>query len=146
MGRWVDMRCHSTMVRAATASRIPKKSIPHHERTTPRRHTLHIYAITMSAPSRCLATASRSLKNTPATRIAHRSLASTTSNSITSSWKATGGNTTCLREAQRIQTSGIRAAGGYQGQIRTFSQSASRSKLKTIDQIRARNKGGVCHV
>lgn len=30
----------------------------------------------------------------------------------------------------------------WQGQARTFSQSASRSKLKTIDQIRARNKGG----
>lgn len=29
-----------------------------------------------------------------------------------------------------------------QGQIRTFSQSTPRSKLKTIDQIRARNKGG----
>ncbi|KNG47507.1 SCO1 protein [Stemphylium lycopersici] len=96
----------------------------------------------MSAPSRCLATATRNLKNAPAARISQRTFASSTSNSLASPRNATARNTTCLRELQRAQNGSGQTASSHQGQTRTFSQSASRRALKTIDQIRARNKGG----
>jgi hypothetical protein len=98
----------------------------------------------MSAPSRCIAAATRGLQSNSSPRVTQRTFASHTSNPVASSRKATAGNTTCLRELQRTQQEAGRAANSVQGQTRTFSQSTSRSKLKTIDQIRARNKGGVC--
>lgn len=97
----------------------------------------------MSVPSRCLATATKGLQIGPVAQAARRTFASRTANSIASLRTAPGGNTTCLREAQRLRNGGLKNASNMQGQTRTFSQSALRYKLKTIDQIKARNKGGV---
>lgn len=87
---------------------------------------LHMYRHktfnTMSAPCRLAAGATRALERTAVPRIARRTFASIPSRTTSR----------CLREAQRP----------VQG-TRTFTQSASRNKLKTIDQIRARNRGGV---
>lgn len=98
----------------------------------------------MSTPSRCLVTATRNLKNAPAARISQRTFASSILNSLASQRNATARNTTCLRELQRAQNGSGKVASSNRGQTRTFAQSTSRKALKTIDQIRARNKGGVC--
>jgi hypothetical protein len=97
----------------------------------------------MAAPSRCLATATKNIQSPRAARITSRTFASSTSSLVASWRKVTAGNTTCLRELQMAQNGQRRVASNIQGQTRNFSQSASRTKLKTIDQIRARNKGGV---
>ncbi|KAF2856521.1 SCO1 protein [Plenodomus tracheiphilus IPT5] len=96
----------------------------------------------MSAPSGCIAAASKSLRSAPVARVAQRSFASKTPNSTLPSRMKVRGNAICLRDVQRLQNKQGRAIGTLQGQIRAFSQSTPRSKLKTIDQIRARNKGG----
>ncbi|XP_014552678.1 hypothetical protein COCVIDRAFT_109767 [Bipolaris victoriae FI3] len=96
----------------------------------------------MSTPSRCLATAAKNLRNSRIATVPQRAFASSTTNALASSRNGTAPKTTCLRELQRTQISSGKTAGSLGGQTRTFSQSASRSKLKTIDQIRARNKGG----
>lgn len=85
----------------------------------------------MAAPTRCAAGAVKALRSSIAPRPApHRTFASSALNSTVSS-------RTCLREAQRLAVAAPR---------RTFAQTASRNKLKTIDQIRARNKGGPFNV
>ncbi|KAF1831770.1 SCO1 protein [Decorospora gaudefroyi] len=93
----------------------------------------------MSAPSRCIAAAARGFKSIPVARISHRTITSHTSTPAASLRQAIGGNTTCLRALQRAKEESSKNGAG---RIRNFTQSASRSKLKTIDQIRARNKGG----
>jgi hypothetical protein len=100
----------------------------------------------MAAPTRCMATATRSLQSPQAARITYRTFASSTSSPAASSRKVAAANTTCLRQLQTARNAYGKAATSCQSQTRNFSQSASRSKLKTIDQIRARNKGGVCLV
>jgi hypothetical protein len=102
-----------------------------------------IYTFSMAAPSRFTATATKTLKNASASRVAHRTFASQTSNSVAPLRTIPRGNTVCLREVQRLRSNSRRTAISSQEQIRLFSQSSSRQKLKTIDQIRARNKGGV---
>ena len=99
-----------------------------------------ISPIAMSTSSRCIAAAARSA---PTARIAQRTVASHISNLATSLRTAPGGNGICLRELQRARMGAGSTASGLACQMRGFSQSTSRSKLKTIDQIRARNKGGV---
>ncbi|RYN22488.1 hypothetical protein AA0113_g3555 [Alternaria arborescens] len=96
----------------------------------------------MAAPTRCMATATRSIQNPQAARITYRTFASSTSSLAASSRKVAAANTTCLRQLQTARNAAGKAATSCQSQTRNFSQSASRSKLKTIDQIRARNKGG----
>ncbi|CAN9175589.1 unnamed protein product [Alternaria alternata] len=96
----------------------------------------------MAAPTRCMATATRSIQNPQAARITYRTFASSTSSPAASSRKVAAANTTCLRQLQTARNASGKAATSCQDQTRNFSQSASRSKLKTIDQIRARNKGG----
>jgi protein SCO1/2 len=81
----------------------------------------------MAAPTRCAASAVKALRSSIAPR---RTFASSALNSTASS-------RTCLREAQRLAAAAPR---------RTFAQTASRNKLKTIDQIRTRNKGGPFNV
>ncbi|CAN9266021.1 unnamed protein product [Alternaria alternata] len=96
----------------------------------------------MAAPTRCMATATRSIQSPQAARITYRTFASSTSSPAASSRKVAAANTTCLRQLQTARNATGKAATSCQSQTRNFSQSASRSKLKTIDQIRARNKGG----
>ncbi|KAI5372084.1 hypothetical protein J4E82_009226 [Alternaria postmessia] len=96
----------------------------------------------MAAPTRCMATATRSIQNPQAARITYRTFASSTSSPAASSRKVAAANTTCLRQLQTARNASGKAETSCQSQTRNFSQSASRSKLKTIDQIRARNKGG----
>ncbi|KAF7677351.1 sco1 protein [Alternaria burnsii] len=96
----------------------------------------------MAAPARCMATATRSIQSSQAARITYRTFASSTSSPAASSRKVAAANTTCLRQLQTARNASGKAATSCQSQTRNFSQSASRSKLKTIDQIRARNKGG----
>jgi hypothetical protein len=98
----------------------------------------------MSTSCRLAVGAAKALENSAAPRIARRTFASASSKPISTSRTATYGSLRCLRETQRTGTEAGHAANGLRGQTRSFSQSASRSKLKTIDQIRARNKGGVC--
>lgn len=97
----------------------------------------------MSVPSRCISVLSKRHQNLPISRITQRSFASSTRHPTTSSRTAPRGNTVCLRAAPKTHRDNGRTWKDLQGQIRTFSQSSSRSKLTTIDQIRARNKGGV---
>jgi len=97
----------------------------------------------MSAPCRLAIGATRALESGAAPRMARRTLASQSSAS-TSARAVRGTNTQCLRESQLSNAGTSRSANSLRGQTRTFTQSASRNKLKTIDQIRARNKGGVC--
>ena len=82
----------------------------------------------MAATTRCAAGAAKALTGSVAPCFAHRTFASSALNSTASS-----SSRTCLRQAQRLAAAAPR---------RTFAQTASRNKLKTIDQIRARNKGG----
>ncbi|KAH6852718.1 SCO1/SenC-domain-containing protein [Alternaria alternata] len=96
----------------------------------------------MAAPTRCMATATRSIQTPQAARITYRTFASSTSSPAASSRKVAVGNTTCLRQLQTARNASGKATTSCQSQTRNFSQSVSRSKLKTIDQIRARNKGG----
>jgi hypothetical protein len=98
---------------------------------------------TMSAPCRLAVGVTKTLENSAAPRIAHRTFASHSSNS-TSARAATNGCLRCLRESQKPTIEAGMAMSGARSQTRSFTQSASRNKLKTIDQIRARNRGGVC--
>ena len=89
------------------------------------RHTItsqRLCTHTMAAPSRCTARIASALNRNPTSRIVTRTFAV----------KApTAPSRTCLRQAQ--QTLEAR---------RQFSSTSYRLKLKTIDQIKARNKGG----
>jgi hypothetical protein len=99
----------------------------------------------MSAPCRISAGLSRTIETTAAPRIARRTFASHSANLTSASPVTTPGGSICLREARRSTICAGQLASVSRGQARSFTQSASRSKLKTIDQIRARNRGGVCH-
>ncbi|KAH7381622.1 SCO1/SenC-domain-containing protein [Pyrenochaeta sp. MPI-SDFR-AT-0127] len=96
----------------------------------------------MSAPCRSAVGAVKALRSSSATSAARRTFTSQTSNSRAPLQPAARGNSICLREFKKFPSGGYKLAGNFQGQMRSFSQSASRTKLKTIDQIRARNKGG----
>lgn len=85
--------------------------------TTPHRP---IFTYNMAAPSRCTARIATALKTNATPRIAARTFASR---------PTTTASRTCLRQ----QTVATR---------RPFSSTCSRQKLTTIDQIKARNKGG----
>jgi hypothetical protein len=100
--------------------------------------------IAMHMPCRIAAGAARALESNAAPRVARRTFASCSSKSTTPSWTTADARTQCLRQVQRSATSSERIASGVRAQRRPFSQTTSRHKLKTIDQIRARNKGGVC--
>jgi protein SCO1/2 len=76
----------------------------------------------MAAPSRCTARIASALRSNPTPRLAARTFASKASSAP---------SRTCLRQAQQT----IEAR-------RQFSSTSYRQKLKTIDQIKARNKGG----
>ncbi|KAH7079334.1 SCO1/SenC-domain-containing protein [Paraphoma chrysanthemicola] len=89
----------------------------------------------MSAPSRMAVRAARSIE----AAAARRTFASNAS--ISSTPRTSARSIQCLREARRdAGSSGIKNVA--QSQTRTFSQTTSRHKLKTIDQIKARNRGG----
>ncbi|KAH3987800.1 hypothetical protein HBH69_024010 [Parastagonospora nodorum] len=77
----------------------------------------------MSAPCRLVMGATRALETTAMPRIARRTIASIPARTAPK----------CLRQPH------IQAG---QSSQRSFTQSASRNKLKTIDQIKARNRGG----
>lgn len=137
-------RCHSSLARAPILHLELRKVSRINVRHAPPDHQNPFdIATTMSTPSRCLATAAKNLRNSRIATVPQRAFASSTTNALASSRNGTAPKTTCLRELQRTQISSGKTAGSFGGQTRTFSQSASRSKLKTIDQIRARNKGGV---
>ncbi|OAL05668.1 SCO1 protein [Phaeosphaeriaceae sp. SRC1lsM3a] len=87
----------------------------------------------MSSSCRLTASLAKSLENTATPRIARRTFA--TSNSKT----APRETLRCLKTPQRPILEVSRNTGS---QARSFTQSASRSALKTIDQIKARNRGG----
>jgi hypothetical protein len=97
----------------------------------------------MSASCRLAIGATKALENSAAPRIARRTFASS-SNSKATPRTTTHRSLRCLREIQRAGIETGRAGSACKAQTRSFSQSASRSALKTIDQIKARNKGGVC--
>jgi len=96
----------------------------------------------MSGPCRNVIGASRAFESSAVPRLARRTFASQTSTSTPSSRVLLGTKLQCLREAQRANSS-LKCANSLREQTRSFTQSTSRSKLKTIDQIKARNKGGV---
>jgi hypothetical protein len=100
----------------------------------------------MSAPCRISAGLSRTLEITAAPRIARRTFATRSANLTSTSSVTTRGGLKCLREAERSAIGAGKLTSASRAQTRSFTQSASRSKLKTIDQIRARNRGGVCHL
>ncbi|KAL6705880.1 Cu-binding protein [Coniothyrium glycines] len=96
----------------------------------------------MATPKRCMATLTGALKSTPRPRVVPRTCALHTSQSPAWLQPNNGSQGPCPQGAQERQclrslTSRISA-----GQTRAFSQSTIYQKLKTIDQIRARNKGG----
>jgi hypothetical protein len=95
----------------------------------------------MSTPCRLAIGAARAVENTAAPQIARRTLSTS---SISSSRAQFGKSAQCLRNAQISGARSMKPLDSFRGQARSFTQSASRNKLKTIDQIRARNKGGVC--
>lgn len=76
----------------------------------------------MAVPNRCTAHIARALRNNPTPRIAARTFASSAPGAP---------SRTCLRQAQRTTEA-----------RRPFSHTGTRQALKTIDQIKARNKGG----
>jgi len=100
--------------------------------------------LAMYAPCRIAVGAARALESNAAPRVARRTFTSCGSHSTTPSRTTAGAHTQRLRQAQRSANSLGSSAGGVQAQRRSFSQTTSRHKLKTIDQIRTRNKGGVC--
>jgi protein SCO1/2 len=97
----------------------------------------------MTAPCRLAIGASRALESCAASHIARRTFASQSSTSISAPRTVSARRTQCLREAQKISAGSASTANSLQRQTRSFTHSAPRSKLKTIDQIKARNKGGV---
>jgi hypothetical protein len=119
------------------------ETLPQHQFPTPRRHRVSDNNTQMAAPTKCMATAMRNISSPQAARVTHRTFAFSTSSPVASSRKAAARNLTCRRELQTTQMGLRKAANSCWGHKRCFSQSAPRSKLKTIDQIRARNKGGV---
>lgn len=137
-------RCHSRLARAPIFHLELRKVSHINIRHAPQDHQRPFdIATTMSTPSKCLATAAKNLRNPRIATVPQQAFASSTTNALAYSRSGTAPKTTCLRELQRIQNGAGKTASSLGGQTRTFSQSASRSKLKTIDQIRARNKGGV---
>jgi protein SCO1/2 len=138
-GEIIRVRAHRARGTFQFISTLPQRSSS--PRTTPERVTR--YQI-MSAPCRLAVGVTRTLENSAAPRIARRTFASHSSNSISAARAATNGSLRCLRETQRSTVEAGKAVGSVRTQTRSFTQSASRSKLKTIDQIRARNRGGVC--
>jgi len=99
----------------------------------------------MSSACNCIAGASKTLRAAPALRLpvqfsARRTFASThTSKPATSLRIAATNNTSCSSKANLYAG---RRTNGMQEQMRSFSSSMPRHKLKTIEQVRARNKGG----
>ena len=135
--------CHSRLARARQFTSQIIESLPQHHFATPRRHTVSNINTPMAAPMKCMATAVRSNSGPRAARVTHRTFAFSTSSPVASSRKPSAGNATCRRGLQTTRIGPKNAASSFQGHTRGFSQSTPRSKLKTIDQIRARNKGGV---
>ncbi|KAF1913496.1 SCO1/SenC-domain-containing protein [Ampelomyces quisqualis] len=96
----------------------------------------------MSAPCRISAGVARTIGTTAAPRIARRTFALHSANLTSASPLTTRGGPICLRESQGSSIRAGELASPSRGPTRSFTQSASRSKLNTIDQIRARNRGG----
>lgn len=93
----------------------------------------------MSSSSRLAAGLAKSLESTAAPRIARRTFASSSSKTVATQ-TAPREALRCLRTPQRPANA---VPNSTRCQTRSFTQSASRRALKTIDQIKARNRGGV---
>lgn len=100
----------------------------------------------MSSSCNCIRGAAKGLRPAAALRLpirtsARRSFASSPSSRAQAS--RTNRSTTCLfgaqKEARPIQS----VVNSWRGQTRPFSNSTPRQALKTVEQIKARNKGGV---
>ncbi|KAJ4286813.1 Cu-binding protein [Kalmusia sp. IMI 367209] len=102
----------------------------------------------MSSACSCVSGAARALKSSTALRFPVQTSARRTFASIHSSKNAAASRTIpansprCALKAEKKSLGGARRPNGVQGQLRTFSSSPSWQKLKTIEQVRARNKGG----
>ncbi|KAH7405709.1 SCO1/SenC-domain-containing protein [Phaeosphaeria sp. MPI-PUGE-AT-0046c] len=92
----------------------------------------------MSSSCRLAAGLAKALDTTAAPRIARRTFASSSTNNAASQTAPREG-LRCLKTPQRPA---VEASRSTKCQTRPFTQSASRSKLQTIDQIKARNRGG----
>lgn len=110
---------------------------------TKSRHIPSNKAIAMSAPCRLAAGTARKIESCAAPQIGRRTFASCSNHPVAPSRTANGAHIRCLREAKRGSFHIREAASSSQAQMRSFSQSTPRNKLNTIDQIKARNKGGV---
>ncbi|KAF1972998.1 mitochondrial metallochaperone Sco1 [Bimuria novae-zelandiae CBS 107.79] len=97
----------------------------------------------MSSTSNCVAGATRALKASPALRLPVQTPARRTFASINSSKATSASPTIAASGPQCAFKAGNNALeGARRTQLRTFSSSSSRRALKTIEQVRARNKGG----
>jgi hypothetical protein len=133
-----------SIIRAGPCTQFQRSKNPTtHPIATPHRPQPHIQLIEMSAPCRIAVGAAKTFENSATPLVARRTFASHTSNSTSVSRTATRGSLRCLRETRRTALSAGETANNLRSQSRAFSQSTSRSALKTIDQIKARNKGGV---
>ncbi|KAF2679472.1 mitochondrial metallochaperone Sco1 [Lentithecium fluviatile CBS 122367] len=103
----------------------------------------------MSSACNCLAGGTKTLRVAPALRVpvqtsAHRAFASSHSPKPATSLRTVARNGTQC--ASKANSNAARRINGVQEQMRSFSSSTSRQKLKTIEQVRARNKGGPFNV
>jgi hypothetical protein len=105
----------------------------------------HEPPIDMSSACNCIAGASRTLRAAPALRVPVQSTACRTFATASTTKPATW--LRCLARSDagassRADVSAGRRLNGVAAQTRTFSNSTPRYKLNTIEQVRARNKGG----
>jgi hypothetical protein len=135
-GEVIRVRAHKapSAFRISNNLRIDTATTPHLQG----RHTLQHHV-----SCRLAIGAAKSLENGAAPRIARRTFASCSSKPTPTSRTTTNGSLRCLRETQSTGINAGQTASGLKVQARLFSQSTSRNALKTIDQIKARNKGGV---
>jgi hypothetical protein len=102
-------------------------------------------AIAMSSSCNCIAGAVKGLRPTAALRNPLRTAArrSLTSSSTAAPRITTGQGTLCLRRSEVQPQQWRSAVGSLRSEARWFSNTTSRQKLKTIEQVKARNKSGV---
>ncbi|KAF2241723.1 mitochondrial metallochaperone Sco1 [Trematosphaeria pertusa] len=106
----------------------------------------------MASACNCLAGVARSARASPALRVpfrtsARRTFVSSHSSSPAVSLRIAGRNdTACASKSRKLGLQEGRRARSLHEQIKSFSSSTPRQKLKTIEQVRARNKGGPFNV
>ncbi|KAF2867122.1 mitochondrial metallochaperone Sco1 [Massariosphaeria phaeospora] len=103
----------------------------------------------MATPCHCLAGAARSLRAAPALRGSPLRTSSAARRTFASQHSSSSGLPVRPKTQQspctlRKQQPGVQSRGWAwgEGQSRGFSKTAARHKLKTIEEVRARNKGG----